>query len=520
MSARADAIIVRELEDHTWAFDYPRLTMEVFEEFHSAIETWEWGDFEAAAKSYRQLIRDYPEFIDAYHHLAILLSESDREQDAFKLWQKAVAIGMDSIPERFRMGKDLLPWGIHDNRPFLRAFHALGIEYYERDKVGEALEVFSCLLTMNPNDNQGARALAIGCNFRLKRPEDVLSICELYQDDAMAAVLYGRVLALHQLGRTAEAKESLEMAFDILPLVAQEMIKDRHRKPKDLRADCVTIGGHDEAYYYWIEEGTYWRNTAGAIDLIKDFVRAKGSRPDDGRAKPVQRRYTSLDIHYLDGFDPGSEEAEAAFDGYQEALVKRFLDSPEGKALLESDPDAGFWVESFMHYGYNYLGVPVPEIKVADVEEIVTDLFPRKIALAAAAEAEETIPELLAFWEYLRREYSLPNSGSVLEYLHKIEMDFPAIMNDPSRFGMGKSLLTQGGNAGFDMTTDQDTAAFTEFFNAREVDQPTGAIRSLGGTPSPPRSSKSGASPRKDKQQKKGKRRSAKAARKKNRKKT
>ena len=140
------AIVVRELEDGMWVFEYPRLWAFVMEEFHWAIENWEYGDSEVAEGIYRRLIRSYPEFIDAYHHLAILLSESDREQEAFETWREAVAIGMDALPDRFHVGVGLLPWGLHDNRPFLRAFHALGLEYLERGRTREALEIFVALL--------------------------------------------------------------------------------------------------------------------------------------------------------------------------------------------------------------------------------------------------------------------------------------------------------------------------------------------------------------------------------------
>jgi tetratricopeptide (TPR) repeat protein len=221
----------------------------------------ECGESGVAEKTYRRLIKDYPEFIDAYHHLAILLSETGREEEAFGAWQRAVAIGLDCLPGRFRMGEDLLPWGIHENRPFLRAFHALGLEYLNAGKIEGALEIMTNLLAMNPNDNQGVRGTAVGCNFTLNRPSDVLAICDTYPDDGMPELLYGRVLALHQLGRIREAEEALKMAFDVLPLAARELVKSRHRKPKEVHPGYITRGGADEAYYYWTEQGRHWKST-------------------------------------------------------------------------------------------------------------------------------------------------------------------------------------------------------------------------------------------------------------------
>ena len=36
--------------------------------------------------------------------------------------------------------------------------------------------------------------------------------------------------------------------------------------------DRVTIGGEDEAYYYFLEQGALWTMTKGAIEFLKDFM--------------------------------------------------------------------------------------------------------------------------------------------------------------------------------------------------------------------------------------------------------
>lgn len=41
-------------------------------------------DIEFAEGRYRRLLSDYPEFIDVYHHLAMLLDVNDREEEAFR----------------------------------------------------------------------------------------------------------------------------------------------------------------------------------------------------------------------------------------------------------------------------------------------------------------------------------------------------------------------------------------------------------------------------------------------------
>lgn len=263
------ALVLTCLDDHEWTFEYPRLTWDLYEVFHAALDDWRSGDVASAEAVYRQLIQDYPEFIDVHHHLALLLSETDRAEDAFQIWQNVVAAGLNLLPEEFEFGKDLLSWPVLENRPFLRAYHALGLEYLERGEIEKALAIFDDILALNPGDNQGVRALVIDCNFHLKRPQKVLTVCGRYPNDGMEQVLYGRALALYQLGREAEAEEALRTAIGFLPLVAAELVKSRHRRPKDLNPGYVTLGGADQAYYYWLEQGQHWKTTPGALDFVR-----------------------------------------------------------------------------------------------------------------------------------------------------------------------------------------------------------------------------------------------------------
>ena len=129
-------------------------------------------------------------------------------------------MGLVCLSEEFEMGRDLLPWAMLENRPFLRACHGLGLEYVERGEIEKALEMFNNILAVNPNDNQGARALVIDCYLCLNRPSDVLAVCDQYPGDGLEQVIYGRALALFQLGRRAEAEEALNDAIEFLPRVA------------------------------------------------------------------------------------------------------------------------------------------------------------------------------------------------------------------------------------------------------------------------------------------------------------
>ncbi|MBN1312673.1 MAG: hypothetical protein JXB30_14750 [Anaerolineae bacterium] len=217
----------------------------------------------------------------------------------------------------------------------------------------------------------------------------------------------------------------------------------------------------------------------------------------------------SFDIYQLDKLDSGDALDEKAFYQYQNAIVELFLQSAEMETYLQQSPEAdpGFWTAQLMYYGYNYIGVALPNMTVDHVEEIVTELFPRKISLQKPEDADEAIPELIVFWQYLKREYKLHQADAVLKLLKKIAPRFRIMMNDPANFGMAKSFFMMGQSAGFDMTDETEASKFMLMYNAAILAEET-PDRLFGASAE----KKQTADPKKKK-----KRKTAKATRKKNR---
>jgi len=266
------AIIIAQLDKHEWSFEYPRIPFEAHEEFDYAIDIWHAGDLREAEKRFKELIKKYPEFIDVHHHYALLLQKSGEPYKAFEIWQDIVQFCLSLLPDNFYFGRDLLPWLSIDNRPFLRAYHSLALDYAWINETEKALNIYNNILDMNPGDNQGVRALAIGCYFQLKRPGNVLQITEKFPADGLAETIYGEVLALFQLDYAVKAKKKLKEAYAFLPLVAEEIAKKQHRRPKNTYPGSYSFGGADQAYYYWLENGKYWKSTSGAIDFVNSII--------------------------------------------------------------------------------------------------------------------------------------------------------------------------------------------------------------------------------------------------------
>jgi tetratricopeptide (TPR) repeat protein len=274
-------IIVQQIQKSEWIMKMPRVTEEVDDRLEEGID-WIDGDPKRAISIFLELVEQYPEHMDAYHHLALTLDRMGKKEEAFQTWKSAVDTALKFFPEHFSMEHDRLEWGFIENRPFLRLYHSYGLQLWDHGETRDALEVFENLLGLSPNDNQGARALAVGCYLELEEPSGVLSICRQFKNDAMEHLVYGKTLALFQLGKLKQAEKALRIAINCYPLIAAELLKTKHRKPKSIYPNRVTLGGPDQAYVYWQDDGKYWAETPGAIDFLRKH-KSPGSPNDEGQ---------------------------------------------------------------------------------------------------------------------------------------------------------------------------------------------------------------------------------------------
>lgn len=176
----------------------------------------------------------------------------------------------------------------------------------------------------------------------------------------------------------------------------------------------------------------------------------------------------ALDIYRLDDLDNGLDYKEYDFNDYQNELIELFANSSEGQSRLKEDPGMAFWVERLIDYGYSYTGKTIPHLDETNIEELLTDVFLRKISLKAPEDADNALPTLIALWEYLKREYNLAKADDILDYLRSVKIEeFREWMNDPSRFGMAKSIFTMARNYGFDITNEKEASAFINLYNAK-----------------------------------------------------
>jgi hypothetical protein len=113
------------------------------------------GDTRGARKVLMELCRQDLRCLDAHAHLGNMVYQRQPEI-AVKHYEVGVRIGELSLEEGF---DGVLPWGMIDNRPFMRCMHGYGIALWRLRRFKEAEEVFRRMLMLNPPDNQGVRFL-------------------------------------------------------------------------------------------------------------------------------------------------------------------------------------------------------------------------------------------------------------------------------------------------------------------------------------------------------------------------
>ena len=112
------------------------------------------GDHAAARKILMELCQADLRCLDAHAHLGNLVF--DWPQIAIHRYEVGLRIGELSLGPAF---DGLLPWGLIDNRPFLRCMHGFGLCLWRLGRFDEALSIFDRMLWLNPSDNQGVRGL-------------------------------------------------------------------------------------------------------------------------------------------------------------------------------------------------------------------------------------------------------------------------------------------------------------------------------------------------------------------------
>lgn len=151
--------------------------------------------------------------------------------------------------------------------------------------------------------------------------------------------------------------------------------------------------------------------------------------------------------------DPEDDDALRAAD---DALARRFAESPEGRTLAEVR-DAGMIV---VDLAVAQFGKSVATLRASELRELLFEIIPAKV-MAEPAEAPAIVAGVRAFYTFLKRERVAPHADECLRVLDRdAASKLRVALSDPTKFGMGKSLLSAGRDAGFDMETREGVEAW------------------------------------------------------------
>jgi hypothetical protein len=192
-----------------------------------------------------------------------------------------------------------------------------------------------------------------------------------------------------------------------------------------------------------------------------------------------------FDIRLLDNLS--YDEVEPLLDDYIEDAIAEFVESAAGQTHIRAYPEGGQWIGSFVEMAYIYGEFTLPNMTKVDVQQVIEYILPRKLTLLDPSEADDAIPELVAFWTFLKQDYKLRNAGAIVKYLLSIQNKFKKWMFDPARGGITKSFIMQGVQEGYDMTTMEGIEAFKEVYNQQvKANSPSANPVKTGAAIAPP----------------------------------
>ena len=82
-------------------------------------------------------------------------------------------------------------------------------------------------------------------------------------------MLYPIALTYVLAGDTPAAQSARTRAILAAPLVAKELLADRHPEPERSYPGTYTMGGRSEAWDYWKLNGEFWKRSDTAMALLR-----------------------------------------------------------------------------------------------------------------------------------------------------------------------------------------------------------------------------------------------------------
>lgn len=266
-----EKIYLKKVRDNEWSFVFSSTYHKTHIEFHKFYQSEEFSEYELAEKTISVLLEE-PLLMEAASYLAHLFLKLGGRKEATTTLEKSIGSIKNIFPKEFDWKKDKLPWYFLENRDFLNLLLDQAIFIEKGESVLKSIPYYEQIISLNPNDNQGVRGILTTLYLKTNQPQAVIELSKKYPSDATQELIMGHVLALIKLGKLEDARKQLKKIFNYSKHVIKELLKPIHTQPQSFNPERIQLGGKDEAYLYWREQGSLWQATRGTMDLLRKFI--------------------------------------------------------------------------------------------------------------------------------------------------------------------------------------------------------------------------------------------------------
>ena len=130
----------------------------------------------------------------------------------------------------------------------------------------------------------------------------------------------------------------------------------------------------------------------------------------------------TFDIHLLDNL--AYNDIEPLLENYIQEVLEEFADSAAGQAHIQEYPEGIDWIHTVIHMAHKYDDKTLPKLTKEDIQEMMEETLPRKLAVLDRKDLDNAIPQLAAFWTFLKETYTLHSAEAIIKYLRSIEDKF------------------------------------------------------------------------------------------------
>ena len=233
-------------------------------------QAYEENSTRRRAELARQALEISPDCADAYS----ILAEMERSPDkALALFEQGMAAGERAIGEEGFREMEGNFWLATETRPYMRASANVAEMAWALGQRPRAIEIFSRMLRLNPNDNQGVRYRLICCYLEAGDDKAVIKLLKKYKDDAAATWAYSQALVIFRVkGPGPDADRAFAIAYKHNPHVPAYLLGTKHM-PKEL-PDYIGFGDTGEAVDYVASGRRAWSQSPGALDWLAQHYAA------------------------------------------------------------------------------------------------------------------------------------------------------------------------------------------------------------------------------------------------------